>query len=190
DAMVPGAEVFIVGFGADTALLGPEGWEETSGNGPKRWAPQVLEEVLDDAAYLLGDEAGGCPGDSGGPAVVGMPDGTWRVIGAASRIHPDTPPSDTNWCGYGTVYSTFAHVMPWLEQETGIDITPCHDPDGTWNPDERCNGMPLAPWDPASTSGTWQDGCLGHDLSGQGQLCGPPFMGEEPPPPPPPDPPP
>ncbi|MCX4246017.1 trypsin-like serine protease [Paraliomyxa miuraensis] len=193
EAMVPGAEVFIVGFGADVAILGPDGWEEVSGNGPKRWAPQVLEAVIDDAARLLGDDAGGCPGDSGGPAVVGMPDGTWRVIGAASRIHPDTPPNDINWCGYGTVYSTFAHVMPWLEQQTGLDLTPCHDANGTWNPDSRCDAMPMAPWDPSTTSGTWQDGCVNQLLSGPGELCGPPFEGpppEPPPEPPPPEPPP
>ncbi|MCA9710046.1 MAG: trypsin-like serine protease, partial [Myxococcales bacterium] len=189
DVMAPGVEIPIVGFGADVAIFDPEqGWVFTSGNGPKRWAPQYLEAVVSQAAYLLGNNAGGCPGDSGGPAMVRLPDGTWRVIGAASRIHPDTPPSDTNACLYGTVYSTFAHVMPWLEQRTGLDLTPCHDADGTWHPDARCGGIPLSPGDPGSTSGTWQDGCASVQLSGYGSLCGPPS--EAPPEPPPPEPPP
>ncbi|MCA9650534.1 MAG: trypsin-like serine protease, partial [Myxococcales bacterium] len=193
-SMVPGAEVRIIGYGADQALLDPDvGWTEVHGVGPKRWAYQTLESVTDDAAYLLGMDAGGCPGDSGGPAMIEMPDGTWRVIGSASRIHPDSPPSDTNWCGYGTVYSTFAHAMPWLESETGLDLTPCHDADGTWNPDARCNQIPLDPWDPATTSGSWADGCASHQIAPPGSLCGAPYDGpppEPPPEPPPPEPPP
>lgn len=181
DAMVPGADVTIVGYGATVGVAGDFGWEYIEGGGPKRTAPQVLEEVLDNGVYLLGNDAGGCPGDSGGPAMIQMSDGTWRVIGAASRIQSwPEPPADGNSCGYGTVYSSFAHVMPWLEEQTGFDITPCHDADGTWNPDERCGGFPLTPQDAAATSGTWKDGCATADLSDPGALCGPAFEEPEP----------
>ncbi|MCH9680986.1 MAG: trypsin-like serine protease [Deltaproteobacteria bacterium] len=195
DAMVPGVETHIVGYGADIGIIDVNagGWVFTDGNGPKRTAPQTLEGVFDNAAYLLGNNAGGCPGDSGGPAMVQMADGTWRVIGAASRIHPDAGPgANDNWCLHGTVYSTFSHVMPWIEQNSGFDITPCHDANGNWDPDERCGFIPLDPANPATTSGTWQDGCASNQLSGLGELCGPPFDGvpPEPPPPEPPEPPP
>lgn len=101
------------------------------------------------------------------------------MLGAGSRLHPDAPTDQQNDCGYGALYSTFAHVMPWIERGAGFDITPCHDADGTWNPDERCSGFPLAPDDGTQSSESWVNGCATEALSGPGATCGAAF-GEEP----------
>lgn len=180
DVLVPGTEVTIVGYGSTAASLDPEsGWEWTEGVGPKRLTNQTLEQVYANTLFLLGiDGASACPGDSGGPALVRLSDGTWRTLGAGSRLHPDSTYENENDCGYGALYSTFAHVMPWIEDGAGYDITPCHDADGTWNPDERCGGFPLAPGDAGQSSGTWDDGCASASLSEYGQTCGAPFEEE------------
>ncbi len=60
--------------------------------------------------------------------------------------------------------------MPWIEGGAGFDISPCHDADGTWNPDERCRASPLAPHDGSQTSESW--------ANGPSATCGTPFSAE------------
>jgi hypothetical protein len=52
-----------------------------------------------------------CPGDGGGPLVIGNPGG-FRVIGLASWGHP--------WCGNApTVYTRASHYLSWIQGEIG-----------------------------------------------------------------------
>ncbi|MBL4684802.1 MAG: trypsin-like serine protease [Nannocystaceae bacterium] len=182
EVLQPGAVLTIVGFGATTADLDLDvgGWVNTEGVGTKRTAAQQLETMVDGAAYLLGIDGFARPGDSGGPATIQMEDGTWRVIGAGSRIHPDTPLRSDNDCSYGAIYSTYGHAMPWLEANSGFDLTPCHYADGVWNPDARCDQFPLLPGDAVASSGTWTDGCATDAVSRLGATCGVPYDGPPP----------
>jgi MYXO-CTERM domain-containing protein len=66
-------------------------------------------------------------------------------------------------------------AMEWFESESGIDITPCHDADGTWNPGQDCFQFPK---DPAAGGGSWQSGCEPGPLGGYSSACGPPFNSE------------
>jgi MYXO-CTERM domain-containing protein len=74
--------------------------------------------------------------------------------------------------------TTSQHVPSWhavelIENESGIDVTPCHDVDGTWNPGPDCGGFAL---DVTSGAGlSWADGCAGGPTSGLGSSCGPPY---------------
>ena len=179
DALLPDTPITIVGFGATYAELGQYGWENVEGTGTKRLTTQTLEGVFDETLYLLGSTGNSaCPGDSGGPALVQLADGTWRVVGAGSRLHPDAPLNEPNACGFGALYSTFAHVMPWIEETAGYDVTPCHDADGTWNPDDRCTDFPLSPGTSDASSGTWADGCATQLVSGPSATCGEPIRSE------------
>jgi MYXO-CTERM domain-containing protein len=75
------------------------------------------------------------------------------------------------------------HVaIPWIENHSGIDITPCHDSEGNWAPTPDCGSIPLQP---ASTNGaSWANGCSGGPVSGFSALCGDAFgSGEDPDPP-------
>jgi MYXO-CTERM domain-containing protein len=68
--------------------------------------------------------------------------------------------------------------MPWMEgqlQQYGIDITPCHDSDGTWNPGPECFGFPYGP---DNAGGSWSDGCNSGELNGYSSMCGAPFNSE------------
>lgn len=173
DILAPGQEMVIVGFGFDDEA-------QSSGIGTKRWTTQTVQTVdlVTNDLTLLGVEgASACFGDSGGPIFVQLPDGSWRVAGVTSTAHPDV------WdqpllCGYGVVYDLIHTEMEWFEEQTGRDLTPCHDADGTWNPDERCDALPTQLTPPAAT---WAELCQGGMVSGPGASCGDPF-GEPPPP--------
>lgn len=166
EQLVPEAEVTLVGFGFDDEL-------GTSGNTMKRWTVNTLEFVDEEAndLYLLGvDDASACFGDSGGPAYMQLADGSWRLVGITSEAHPDAggqPP----YCGYGVIYELVHLQMPWLEEATGFDVTPCFDADGTWSPDETCGGFPNA----LTSDAGWAGSCGTKDVSGDSQTCGDPF---------------
>ena len=172
DELVEGAELTIVGFGASEGGS-VDGQQWSNGGGIKRYTSQVVETVDDPEGdvRMIGPGSGVCFGDSGGPAFLELSDGSWRVVGVGSTGHPATP-SD---CGYGSVYDLVYPHLEWLESASGVDLTPCHDADGTWNPSEDCDAFPLSPTDEGNE---WASSCGPHDLSGLGELCGPAF-GEE-----------
>ncbi len=168
--LVPGAEMTIVGYGTNNE-------NAFDGTGIKRWTTQTIESVNLDTndLTLLGtpEGASACYGDSGGPVFIELPDGSWRVAGVTSTAHPsvwNNPPI----CGFGVVYDMIHTEMTWFESQTGRDLTPCHDADGTWNPDERCDAFPTD-LDPGGTD--WGALCNGGPLSGLGASCGDPFGG-------------
>jgi MYXO-CTERM domain-containing protein len=157
--LTAGRQVVGVGFGeADT---GPYG---------------IKREVTMDFGFIDGNNeafAGGggedtCQGDSGGPLYVQMSaadggDDSWRVFGITSY---------GNACGGGGYYSMMHIGMEWFESESGFDLTPCHDADGTWNPGPDCGDFPL---NPANAGGTWAEGCNAGELGPLSAVCGAPF---------------
>ncbi len=152
DAVVPGAAVTLVGFGH--ASDGPPG--------QKRHVESTLIEITElGEARIGGNGADTCQGDSGGPAVIALPDGTWRVFGVTSWGGP---------CGQGGYSSLLPPGLPWLEERTGLDLTPCHDAEGGWSPGPRCTGFAL---EPGHGHGDWDHGCDSGPRSGPGASCGP-----------------
>lgn len=189
DALVPDTDLTIIGFGATAGFVDDEGNLSVEGVGRKRFTHQRLTDVLtaDNDIIMIGPDTGGCFGDSGGPAMVQLFDGTWRVLGAASTLHPESVPDpEGEICGLGTVYEIVWNHVDWLESFTGIDVTPCHTSDGTWSPGPDCGGFPLAPGTPETS---WKQGCEVTQLAGWSSTCGSPFSdGPFPSPDPPPEP--
>ena len=159
ELLVPGAEVVLVGHGEADA--GP-------GYGQKREAWTTLVQIRNNEALLGGDGIDPCSGDSGGPAFIRAKDGSWRAFGIVS--YGPIP------CGGGSWYSMMHRAMPWIEGELaqyGVDLTPCHDADGAWNPSEACQGFPF---DSHQSLGAWPDTCgMGGEVSGPSTACGPAF---------------
>jgi hypothetical protein len=155
DILQPGLDVWLVGFGQT----------EFGGFGTKYEVAVQVDHLQNDEVFLGGNGLAPCYGDSGGPAYVRLPaeldpEQSWRVFGI------------TSWggeCGGGGYYSMMHMGMDWFEQETGIDVTPCHDADGTWNPGPDCGGFPL---DPSTGHGSWP-ACGAGTLSGAAATCGP-----------------
>ncbi|RMG97799.1 MAG: peptidase S1 [Deltaproteobacteria bacterium] len=159
DVLQPGAEVTIVGFG--NADNGPYGI--------KREVTTTINSVTNEA-FIGGNGKDSCQGDSGGPVFIKLPTesgvGSWRVFGITSY---------GGACGTGGYYSMMHNGMEWFESETGIDLTPCHDADGTWNPGPDCGMFPM---DAGSGYGSWAEGCSGGPLGGFESSCGQPFGAE------------
>lgn len=166
DQLTPGATVRIVGFGADEIVPSGDSFE-TFGTGTKRFTSQVLEKVDElDQLFLLGMNASACSGDSGGPAYLQLADGSWRVLSAASRIHPDAP-AEPPWCLYGVVHTGVWNEMAWFESASGFDLTPCHEADGTWAPGPDCSEFPLD----MQAAASWADSCAAQPVSGPSMSC-------------------
>ncbi len=140
--MVEGTPAVIVGLGIS---------EEDDDFGTKRYAFTTLDSDLrSDGTVWIGDAlVNGCFGDSGGPAFIEAPGGTWHAVGVLA-FGPD--------CGQGPVlYRSLHDRIGWLEQQTGFDLSPCHDPDGQWDPGPDCSPISADPL----AGGTWDDRCDG-----------------------------
>jgi hypothetical protein len=154
-----GREVAIVGFGADV----------DADSGVKRWAATNLVAVTPgNNTTLVGNPSldgvpSICSGDSGGPAFVQLDDGSWRTFGIASTVVGD--------CGGHGAHSMLAGAVPWIEWNSGIDITPCHAADGSWAPGPACSNAHAQP--AGLGSGEWPSWCSGTPASERSRSCGP-----------------
>jgi hypothetical protein len=166
DELQVGTPLVIVGYGATSG--GND--TPTVGSGTKRFGNQTVEQVNDAEGdlWMIGPEAASCYGDSGGPALMQLADGSWRLVAVASTIHPN----GGGYCGYGSIYELVYPAVEWLESESGVDLTPCHDVDGTWNPSELCDRLPTAP---DAVGNAWANACGPHAESEPGATCGEPF---------------
>jgi hypothetical protein len=156
----PGQKVIIAGFGDSAA---------NKGYGTKRWAETTINRVGGGRAIQVGGNGiAPCFGDSGGPAFVQLPDGSWRVFGIDSAGLQES-------CAAGDLMALMHEGVSWIEQQSGIDITPCHDADGTWHPGPDCHGFSLTP-DLAGRA--WSNGCAEAALSPPLGSCGDPYGGD------------
>jgi hypothetical protein len=167
-------EITPVLFGCETEILQPGQPAVLAGYGQRAWwdfragtkfKVDVNVVTVDGVDVYLGNSRrGSCYGDSGGPAYVQLADGSWRVFGATSR--------GAIFCNGESIYTLIHPFVPWIEETSGIDITPCHDSDGTWNPTADCTNFPT---NPDAGVGSWDDMCAGISTSGPGASCGPAF---------------
>ena len=157
-ALTAGREVVIVGFGQS----------DNGGSGSKREVTTLIQ-AIGEQAVIGGNGKDACQGDSGGPVYIKLKsefggDDTWRAFGITSG---------GGECGQGGIFSLIHVALPWVESHSGVDITPCHDGDGNWDPTPQCGAIPL---DPANTNGaSWSNGCSGGPVSGFSALCGEAF---------------
>jgi MYXO-CTERM domain-containing protein len=165
-ALSIGREVVIVGFGQS----------DNGGSGTKREVTTTIA-ALGQQAVIGGNGKDACQGDSGGPVYIQLKsefggDDTWRAFGITSGGGD---------CGLGGIFALMHNAIPWIESDSGVDITPCHNSDGDWEPTPECGAIP---YEPANGVGSWNNGCSGGPVSGFSSLCGDAFgSGEDPNPP-------
>lgn len=160
----PKNPVWLVGFGVNDNKEGRPTY------GVKRMVKTNIGKKSADGTELELGRLGfvSSNGDSGGPAYIKLPDGSWRTVGITSWGAGPGP----NW------YVSAAVAVPWIHKilkEEGyddIDITPCFDDDGTWAPSKDCGGFAL---DPGTAYGTYEQQCaVEAPLSGPSASCGEP----------------
>ncbi|MFT5356844.1 MAG: hypothetical protein ACI9KE_004070, partial [Polyangiales bacterium] len=125
-----------------------------------------VRDLRSDVSIIGTPSASACPGDSGGPVFLRMADSTWRVFGTVSGGTTGIP------CNGDGAYPLIHQHVPWFEEVSGIDITPCHDVDGTWNPGPECTGF-FAGDHVGGQS--WPTQCAGAPVGGASATCGAPF---------------
>jgi MYXO-CTERM domain-containing protein len=160
--LVPGGSIVIAGFGE--ADNGP--------TGIKREVVTQIGSVGGDEALLGGAGKGACHGDSGGPAFIQLGndaggDDTWRVFGVTSRGVPG--------CLNGATFGLMHTAVEWIEGAAGVDITPCGDAQGNWDPTVDCGFFPQ---DPGHGHGPWPS-CGEGPLGGFSSICGDPAGGPD-----------
>lgn len=110
-AMTPGKEVTLVGYGDDPSVGGFQG-----GIGIKREVQTTVVRISKGGLefYAGGHQMDSCAGDSGGPAFVRVATGELRLAGITSR--------GSNPCGDGGYYGAPYPALCWVRNETGIDL--------------------------------------------------------------------
>ena len=147
--LVEGAPVTLVGYGT---------YERGALSIEKRSGKAVVSVVGNSIFYVEGEQTP-CNGDSGSPAFLEMPDGTWRTVGIVVAASCESP----------SIYANAIDLAEWIEAETGFDLTPCHDDTGAPTPDaETCGGFVTGGEDPGAD---WTDFCAGIPLGGTGGVC-------------------
>ncbi|HFE44958.1 MAG TPA: trypsin-like serine protease [Nannocystis exedens] len=120
-------EVLFVGFGAirDTDAKDSPGPLEMSEIGLKRAVTSVITGFSPAGLEIIAGQEGRdtCFGDSGGPVFAQLATGDWRLVGITSR--GVTP------CGSGRgIYGVPYAALPWIRDETGINLLPPNCSDG------------------------------------------------------------
>lgn len=167
-ALVNNADIWLAGFGKNN--------NESGGpkSGIKHWVKTdfVKFKNSEKKEVVVGSNGKtACNGDSGGPAYIQLEDGTWRTFGITSHGE------DTS-CTKVAYYTHAAIMVPWMQEfihrkgDKDIDVTPCFDDDGTWNPSKDCGGFAK---DYETAYGDWKNYCSeGAPLSGASATCGDP----------------
>lgn len=172
DLLVPGAEITRVGFGRASL---------TNNQFFKRFVEVQINDIPFTGAHGWptqlsegGNGAGTCPGDSGGPAFIRIPgaENAWRMISIQSTQPLEDGNGDPIECGDApNNTAVIAQGVAWIEEQSGIDITPCFDAaTNTWEPTFECQNFPI---EPGAGGGTWGMGCNPGELSGFSAACGP-----------------
>jgi hypothetical protein len=138
-----GATGWVVGFGT----TGPDG----QGVGIKRAVQVNINKVANGIVDVGDKDSGACHGDSGGPVYVQLGDGThdWGLRVAGSTSSAGSARCD---CTCNTIYVNISNHVQAIEQNEGIDVTPCTDAMGNWAPGPDCNALQTTPM---SGSGTF-----------------------------------
>lgn len=132
------------------------GSTKTSHYGSLIWTDAKIEQVSNGSMTTIKDKRNACPGDSGGPVLARLQDGSWRTIGIMTNLGPAL-----DSCGKDSGYNRMSQVRPemlkWLEQETGIDLTLCYNDAGQVDRGPECKNFFAG--DLKAPSGKWSNNC-------------------------------
>jgi uncharacterized protein (TIGR03382 family) len=165
ELMKPGSMAWVVGFGSTTARgrVGVKRHVEVKINQYNKLAPGTID---------IGDRyAGACHGDSGGPLYFRVVrDGVDYGLRTAGSTSGAGGACD---CTCSTTYVNIENHVKAIEKNEGIDVTPCTDAEGKWDPSPACTAFESGP---ERGTGTFPD-CTVARTSAPIASCGPATTG-------------
>lgn len=165
-ALTPGATVTVAGYGGTPGSTSTEyhsfGVTTVAGLSSEKDLVQLANDGPTWCSYA----------DQGGPGLVRLPDGSWRLFGIMANVA-----TFDGECGTGIQLPVLEEHVAWMEEGLGLDLTPCFDADGTWNPGSECTGFYAG--EAELGYGSWVDSCEGTPRSGESDICGEPFGGSD-----------
>jgi len=169
---VAGATAVLTAVGFGCAGQDGGSWEECDAGVKRQIGVQLVGQIdYAGSSTKLELQRGGAAetglmaGDSGGPYLAQLPDGTWRLVG----VH-----HGANAGMAGAFVEAVAPYVHWIEAASGVDVTPCHEfAEGRWVESGTCE--PGAPVGAAEVGGTWESDCRSPVASGAitvpGAIC-------------------
>lgn len=132
-----GAEVLLVGYGED----------DDGVVGRKREVTTQIRRLTETGQEFLagGDGLDSCRGDSGGPALARLDDGSLALLGVLSRGSEE--------CGSGGLYGATLAGLCWVRDDSGVNVVP----DGCGD----CDCVDLTPRPPETSCGGCRSGRRG-----------------------------
>jgi MYXO-CTERM domain-containing protein len=156
------------GNGETIAIAGFGNNDGDNGAGRKRWGWTYISNATNSRFDVGGQGTETiCSGDSGGPAFIRYDDNSWHVYGIASTKNDDTCSS-----AKGT-HSLAVNAVEWIEEDSGIDVTVCHDLNGNWDPGPLCGNFFNG--EPGLSYGSWNTWCQDATALEWSATCGPDF---------------
>lgn len=162
DQIKAGTKIWLVGYGnTDKGKYGTKHKVET----------EIGDLIANGNELKVGGSGKAtCNGDSGGPGYVKMSDGTWRHVAISSYGFGE--------CGQPSGMTFSKAAVPWIHKTlkeegiTDVDIVPCYNDKGDWEPTKECRGFAT---EPGKAHGTWEQACGGEKAprSGFSSICGP-----------------
>jgi len=121
-------QVLYVGFGQSNGL-------KATGSGVKRSTTMPMTWIDGPSYYTEPHGSGTCFGDSGGPGLLEMAQGEWRVVGVVSAGASTQGGGDPCLTGYG-IYTRVDAYAKWISEVTGLALPDCST--GVCLCDEAC----------------------------------------------------
>lgn len=150
-----GQDVCLVGYsdnGASGAMPNPDEFLQ-------RWANAKVTQLGGGVLFAGASGVGVRSGDSGGPVLAQLKDGTWRTMAIVSRAD-------------GSAAAVNKEMIQWLNKETGIDLVPCFDDDGKPTEGKECDALRAFSGDPSAPVAKKEDNCIGAPSKWAGLACG------------------
>lgn len=134
-----------------------------------RWGRNKIGSIRSGVIEILAGKqsATACGGDSGGPLLHQLPDGSWRTMGITSTLQGS--------CGSPGAINRYTHITPrvldWIEKNSGIDIAPCVDSEGKPTPSAACDALMAYAGDPSNPQGERSDLCKAAPVKPAREFC-------------------
>lgn len=133
-----------------------------------RWAKTKIARASGSVIHIGAGDPTACKGDSGGPLLAQLPDNSWRTVGITATLMGS--------CGSPGASNNYAQInermIKWVIEKTGINVSPCHTPEGKPTPSKACDAFMAYAGDPNDPLGKYDNFCADAKVEPVRNACG------------------